>query len=156
MRARDLILGAAVGGLIAVSGAWAQGGKTYGEKLGFMPVSDVNKSMIGGTGDVQATLDGSTLTVTGEYSGLMGEPTMVSLHEAPMGMAGPKFGEFAVDGGTDGTFEGTVELSDEQIQKLDNNEVYVVVNTERNEDGELRAWLVADDYEMTPWMASTN
>lgn len=131
-----------VAGLTA-TGAMAQEATQFGDKLGFMPVSNTNRPLIGGTGDVQATLDGSTLTITGEYSGLRGDATTLSIHSAPPGQAGPEIASIDIAGGTEGEFSGTIDLDGEQLELLQADNLYVVVRTSRNDNGELRAWLMS-------------
>ncbi|RUT32771.1 CHRD domain-containing protein [Arsenicitalea aurantiaca] len=131
---------------LALSGAVAQDATTFGDKLGFMPVADTNRPLIGGTGHVSATLDGSTLTIEGEFEGLRSPATVLAVHTGPMAQTGPEIAQIEIEGGaTDGSFSGEIELDDEQLAMLQDNSIYVVVKSERNDTGELRAWLVANN-----------
>lgn len=132
----------AIAGLVA-TGAMAQEATKFGDKLGFMPVSNTNRPLIGGTGEVEATLNGSTLTITGKYSGLRGEAKALAIHSAPPGMAGPEIASVDLAGGNSGEINSSVELDADQVKLLQSNNLYVVVKTSRNEKGELRAWLMA-------------
>jgi hypothetical protein len=129
-------------GLLTVP-SLAQGTVTYGDKLGFMPISNANRPKIGGTGEVSATLNGTTLAITGSYSGLKGDATTLAVHSAPPGMVGPEIASIDIAGTTSGDFSGEVELSSDQVALLEADSLYVVVKTAGNETGELRAWLMA-------------
>jgi len=132
----------AVAGLVA-TGAMAQDATRFGDKLGFMPVSNTNRPLIGGTGEVEATLDGSTLTISGKYSGLRGDAKALAVHSAPPGQAGPEIAAFDLAGGKEGEINGSIDLNDDQVKLLQSNNLYVVVKTSRNDKGELRAWLMS-------------
>ncbi len=136
---RHFILTAAVLGALG-TGAWAQ---EYGDKLGVMPVSNTNRPLVGGTGNVSATLDGSTLAIAGSYEGLRGEANRLALHAARPGIAGPEIAAVEITGGNAGDLDVSFELTDEQIALLEESHLYVVLQTSRNKTGELRAWLMA-------------
>lgn len=124
-------------------GAIAQDGSTtFGDKLGVMPVSNTNSPMIGGTGEVEAKLEGNTLKLTGSYKGLRGDATGISLHQARPGMAGPEFAKIDLKSGKAGEIDASFDLTDDQVKALKNNEVYAVVLSSRSKTGELRAWLM--------------
>lgn len=126
------------------TGVWAQDTSTeFGDKLGIMPVSNTNRPMMAGTGDVSAKLDGSTLHVMGSYEGLAGTANRVALHSARPGMAGPEIAAVDLDGAEAGDLDLSFELTEEQVGLLQESSLYVVVQTSRNETGELRAWLMA-------------
>lgn len=139
---RKFGLAMAVASLFA-AGAMAQEATKFGDKLGFMPVSNTNRPLIGGTGQVEATLDGNKLTITGKYSGLRGDAKTLAVHAAPPGQAGPEIATFDIAGGKDGEFTTTMDLDAEQLKLLQSNSLYVVIRTTRNDKGELRAWLMA-------------
>lgn len=138
-----LAIGVFVTGIFAATGAFAQNATTFGDKLGFMPRAATNQAFISGTGQVSATLEGSTLSITGEFEGMSGSVTGVSVHNAPMGQVGPEFATLEFDGDNTGTFSGEIELTEEQLAELEDSAIYVVVQSDRSETGELRAWLVA-------------
>lgn len=138
--AAGLVLGYAV----AVSGALAQE-SVFGDKLGFMPRADANAPLVNGTGWVAATLDGNTLNIEGEFEGTAGSATALALHMAPPAQVGPEFARVDLEGSNSGTISATVDLTEEQVAALQDNSIYVVVVTDRNQTGELRAWLVADN-----------
>ncbi len=108
-----------------------------------------------GTGTVTATLDGTTLTLTGTYSGLTGAPTAAHIHgpAAAGASAGVLCNLQPTDGTTAGT--GTVSssgaaanpcssfvLSAQNITDLNAGNLYVNIHTTANKNGEVRAQLI--------------
>ena len=143
-RINRLVAGLFLGSALAVSGAMAQSATTFGDKLGFMPRNDAVAPTIGGTGEVTAMLDGNSLTIDGEFEGMVGNVIDVAVHYGPIaGDVGEQFATLSAEGDNSGTFSGTIELDDEQLAALQNNSVYVIVRSDSNDRGELRAWLWA-------------
>jgi hypothetical protein len=114
----------------------------FGDKLGFVAVNNSNSPTITGTGWVRATLDGSTLTVEGEFENLSSQATNAHIHLAPPGQHGPVVLPLEFTQATSGTLSGTFELTDEQLSELLAMNFYVNVHTELNPGGEVRAWLM--------------
>ena len=109
-----------------------------------------------GTGTVTATLNGSTLTLTGTYSGLTGAPAQAHIHgPAAAGVnAGVLCNLYPVDSGAPagtGTLSGSgaasnqcssLTLTAQQISDLNANLWYVNVHTAANTGGEVRGQLI--------------
>ena len=104
-----------------------------------------------GSGDVTATLTGSTLVVDGSFEGLMSDLFEIAgssahIHQAAAGANGGVL--FSLDViSTDqrsGTLSGEFELSEEQREAFLDGELYVNVHTVGNGSGEVRAQLVDD------------
>ncbi len=149
MRKLYALAGAAMGLAMMASGGIAQEATTYGDHLGTIPVSNINRAKVSGLGSVSATLAGTTLTIEGDYAGLSAAATGVAVYAGSTGQMGvdqiktsTNIGTI-VAGGTEGTFSGTVELTEDQIALLNGNGIFVVVQTEANPDGEIRGWLVS-------------
>ncbi len=145
-----LLAGAAVSlAMFAMPTASIAQEATYGDKLGLIPVSNTNRRSIGGTGAVNATLSGTSLNIEGTYRGLAADATGVGVYAGAAGvMGGDKIGEATLietvaASGTEGSFSGTVELTAEQVEALNDNALFVVVQTAANPTGEIRGWLVA-------------
>jgi hypothetical protein len=96
-----------------------------------------------GIGHVSATLSGSTLTITGDYSGMNFEATGAQVKMGlGKGVPGPVIGDLKVTGGTNGQISGTVKLSSAQVKALNQGAISVVVNnTKAGPLGSLWGWL---------------
>ncbi len=101
------------------------------------------------SGEVSATLTGSTLVVEGSFEDLMSDLTLVAgssahIHQAAAGAnGGVLFGLDVVS--TDqrsGTLSGEFELSDAEREAFLDGNLYVNIHTTGNGSGELRAQLV--------------
>src|SRR5262245_4866575 len=65
-----------------------------------------------GSGNVTATLSGSTLTITGNYAGLSSEATGAQVKLGPvMGVPGNVIGTLKVSGGMQGQVSGSIRLN---------------------------------------------
>lgn len=115
-----------------------------------------------GRGTLTASLEGNTLTVSGEFSGLNAAVDLSVAGGAHLhaGLAGQSGGvEFLLNSDLDADMRGGVfsadsnvfELSVEQLQLLNDRGLYVNIHTIEHSGGELRGQLVpagADDYKM--------
>jgi hypothetical protein len=89
-----------------------------------------------GTGDVQAMLEGKTLTYTANYSGLTGPATAAHFHNAATpGGNGPPVVPAVV---SPSPIKGTATLTDAQIADLNAGKWYFNVHTAANPGGEIR------------------
>jgi hypothetical protein len=96
-----------------------------------------------GIGHVTATLSGSTLTVTGDYSGMNFNATgaQVKLGLAK-GEPGHAIGDLKVTGGKSGQISGSIKLTSAQVKALNLGDISVVVNNEKaGQFGSLWGWL---------------
>ncbi len=146
---RDLIVGEILAENLALEEA---------QQVTDTPVPDTDA-----TGDFSASLSGNRLTVTGEFSSLTsdlfpvggadsaGNPeSSVHIHLGNAGENGPIIRNLTVtsaaDTGEDGSpvgtfsgeFEGTFDLSDEQVTSLISDGLYVNLHTQNFQSGELR------------------
>ena len=98
-----------------------------------------------GSGRVTATLSGSTLTVTGDYSGMSNAATDAHLKMGTLsGTTGPVIGDLKVTGGTSGQISGTAKLNSAQLKILKQGGISVVVNNSKaGPYGSLWGWLTA-------------
>jgi len=100
-----------------------------------------------GIGHVSATLSGSTLTITGDYSGMNFNATgaQVKLGLAK-GEPGHVIGALKVTGGTSGQISGSIKLTSVQVKALNLGDISVVVNNEKaGEFGSLWGWLAGNN-----------
>jgi CHRD domain len=100
-----------------------------------------------GIGHVSATLSGSTLTVTGDYSGMSSAATDAHLKLGTLpGTPGPVIGDLKITGGTSGQVSGTAKLNSAQLKALKQGGISVVVNNDKaGPYGSLWGWLTVAD-----------
>ena len=115
----------------------------YRARLGVVPIDIVMQSTIAGSGTVNATLKGSTLTVTGTFTGLKAPATVVRVHRSPRtAMRGPAIGDLTATAATNGTITGSLELTKEQVDDLAAGRLYVQLHSQKAPDGNLWGWLL--------------
>jgi len=114
---------------------------TYRARLSEVPVSPQTYRDITGVGEVFTTLNGATLTVSGNFEGMSSAATAAHVHSAPPAMNGPPIGALEPETSASGEVTGELELTAEQVEALRNNELYIVIHSENNPGGELRGWL---------------
>jgi hypothetical protein len=120
----------------------AQSG-SYRARLGVVPIDIVMQATIAGSGSVTATLKGSTLTVTGTFTGLKTPATVVRVHRGPRtAMRGPAIGDLTATAATSGSISGSIELTKEQVDDLVAGRLYVQLHSQKAPDGNLWGWLL--------------
>lgn len=115
--------------------------------------NEVLPVLSGGSGKVTATLDGTSLTVQGSFSGLSSDfNTDIGAH-IHLGYAGQNGGvafPLTVTLGDDnrsGTIDDVFTLSDEQLAALRARQMYVNIHSVGNPSGEIRGQLLQDAHE---------
>jgi hypothetical protein len=117
----------------------------YRARLSVVPIDIAMQSTVAGSGSASATLKGSTLTVSGTFSGLKTPATAARVHRGPRtAMRGPAIGDLTVTAATSGTIGGTVELSKTQIDDLAAGRLYLQLHSEKAPDGNLWGWLLLE------------
>ncbi len=112
-------------------------------RLSPAPLTDGTRVNIAGEGRAYATLDGSTLTVSGTFKGLKSNATTAELYFGQgIGVTGPKVSDLAVSKAMQGTISGTVKLSSHQADGVRSGKFYVLINSEKAPDGNLHGWLL--------------
>ena len=122
--------------------AVAQSG-TFRARLSPMPTTPQTVTTITGEGEVMLTLDGNTLTVSGNFTGMNSAATMAHVHNGPPAQPGPVVHQLEVSKMPMGEISAELELTDEQVTALKNNALYIQVHSETNPAGELRGWIFA-------------
>ena len=118
----------------------------YRARLSVVPIDLAMQATIAGSGAVTATVKGSTLTVSGTFSGLKTAATVARVHRSPRtGMRGAPIGDLTATSGTSGTITGTIELTKDQIDDLAAGRLYVQLHSEKAPDGNLWGWLLAPE-----------
>ena len=124
------------------AGAVAQA-ETFRARLSPMPTTPQTVTTITGEGEVILTLDGNTLTVSGNFTGMNSVATMAHVHNGPPAQPGPVVHQLEVTKMPAGEISAVLELTDAQVTALRNNELYIQVHSETNPPGELRGWIFA-------------
>jgi len=117
--------------------------ETFRARLSPMPTTPQTVATITGEGEVILTLNGNTLTITGEFAGMNSAATMAHVHNGPPAQPGPVVHQLEVTKMTGGEISAVLQLTDEQVTALHNNELYIQVHSESNPPGELRGWVFA-------------
>ena len=101
------------------------------------------------TGTATSMLEGSTLTVAGEFAGLSSPLVEIAgsgghVHQAAAGTNGDVIYPLVITSADrlNGTFNLTTELTPEQVTAYNAGELYVNLHTEMNQGGELRGQLM--------------
>ena len=124
------------------AGAVAQA-ETFRARLSPMPTTPQTVTTITGEGEVILTLNGNTLTVSGNFTGMNSVATMAHVHNGPPAQPGPVVHQLEVTKMPAGEISAVLELTDAQVTALRNNELYIQVHSETNPPGELRGWIFA-------------
>jgi hypothetical protein len=116
----------------------------YRARLSVVPLDIAMQSTIAGSGAATAALKGSTLTVTGTFSGLKTPATVVRVHRGPRtAMRGAPIGDLTATAATSGTINGSIELTKDQVADLAAGRLYVQLHSQKAPDGNLWGWLLA-------------
>jgi CHRD domain-containing protein len=136
----SLLVGMAL--LVICAGADAQKSETYKVRLSTVPVDAPMMSRVAGSGSLTAVLVGSKLTFNGSFQGLRSPATHASIHVGPKGIAGPPILDLMVSNATGGNVTGTLELTPPQLEELRNAKLYVQIDSEKAQEGNLWGWLL--------------
>ena len=136
---RNLLPTLVVGSLLFSANIQAQ--EVYRARLSPMPTTPQTVTTILGEGEVILTLNDNSLTVEGNFSGMSSAATGAHIHNGPPAQPGPVIHTLEVSQSTNGSVNGTLSLSEEQIEALSNNEFYIQIHSESNPAGELRGWV---------------
>ena len=128
-----------------LSGA-ASAADVYASRLTAVAYDGAMRANVQGDGHVSATLNGSSLTVTGDFAGLPSAASSVKLYSGPgIGVPGDALLDLQLSGQNQGSISGTVKLNSRQLAALKQGHVYVQLNSQKAPDGNLWGWLLPDD-----------
>ena len=129
---------------IAVLAAFgAHAAEAFKVRLTPVPIEASTAAKTKGSGSASASLDGSTLKVTGSFAGLVGAATVAALHEGPvLGVRGPAVAEFTVPQAPSGSFSAEFKLTTAQLQTLHQGRLYLQIHSAAAPDGNLWGWLL--------------
>ena len=112
-------------------------------RLTMMPIDEVNRGIVTGSGSAAAELDGNTLTLTGTFMGLRGSATIARLHRSlDKGIRGTALYDLDVTPDTQGSITGNVELTPEEVELLLTGRLYIQIHSTSAPEGNLWGWLL--------------
>jgi hypothetical protein len=109
------------------------------------PTTFSTRDSITGLGEVNVMLQGNLLILRGQFYGLQGKATSAHLHQGAKAIPGPAIHEvdLQISGdGKQGAVQANLQLSDEQVQALKSESLYIQLSSEVAKDGNLRGWLL--------------
>ena len=136
-----LLCGTVGGPALSLSGQVSAQASSFRARLSPLPVSRRTVQTITGVGQIRATLDGNRLTVRGTYRGMSSPATAAHLHVGAPGRPGSVAHPLEVTASPEGEISGTAELTDQQVDALQAQSLYVQIHSEDNPAGELRGWI---------------
>ncbi len=123
--------------------AGASAADTFRIRLTPVPIEASTAAATTGKGSATAQLDGTKLTLKGNFTGLKGAATVARVHEgAVTGVRGPAIADFAVPAAQSGDFTADVTLTAAQADSVRRGHVYVQIASASAPDGNLWGWLL--------------
>jgi hypothetical protein len=116
---------------------------TFRARLSPVPVESNNASKITGSGSVTATLDGSTLTISGTFQGMKSAATLAQIHMGQRGVRGPVEFDLQIDKSPNGKISGVITLTKVQVDTLRRGWYYIQIHAEQAPEGNLWGWLLS-------------
>ncbi len=127
--------------LCAAFCAPALGAENYQTDIGPTPKNGRQGGNVQGRGTVQATLDNSTFSLHGKFSGLSSPATEAHLCIGNvMGGTGPSIGDLTIAPAQSGGISGTFALTPDQVAALKTGRLYVMLNSQSAPKGNLWGW----------------
>jgi hypothetical protein len=126
--------------LLSVAPALAAG---YDAELDPVPFDASNRAIVlDSIGDASATLDGTMLNISGNFSKYTSPATGGSVRVGlAKGVPGDVIGTLTVDHAASGHFSGSIKLNNSQIAALKKQAIYVRIDSEKAPDGNVQGWL---------------
>jgi opacity protein-like surface antigen len=123
--------------------AGASAADTFRIRLTPVPIEASTAAATTGLGSATAQLDGTKLTLKGNFAGLKGAATVARLHEgAVTGVRGPAIADFTVPATQSGSFTADLTLTAAQADSVRRGHVYVQIASASAPDGNLWGWLL--------------
>lgn len=115
----------------------------YASRMTAYAYDGAMRANVQGDGHVTATLNGSNLTVKGDFTALPSAATTAKLYSGPgIGVEGPAILDLQVSGQKEGSFEGNFKLTAAQLKALKTGHVYVKLDSQNAPDGNLWGFLL--------------
>ncbi|HJT42149.1 MAG TPA: CHRD domain-containing protein [Rhizomicrobium sp.] len=141
MSRHKAILICAAAALLWAAPAWAA---NFEAQLDPAPFNATSRAIvIESEGQVTATLEGRTLSVRGTFSNLSSPATAASFRIGlAKGVLGDAIGgTLTVTPATQGSVEGSIKLTSAQLAALNQQSLYIRIDSEKAPDGHLQGWL---------------
>ena len=123
--------------------ASAQTKAHFRARLSTVPIDVAMQNAVAGQGSAIATLNGTTLTIQGEFAELKSPATIARLHRSPVkGIRGPAIFDVSASAGLSGKLSAVLELTPAQIDDLKAGRLYLQLHSEKAPDGNLWGWLL--------------
>jgi len=123
--------------------AGASAADTFRIRLTPVPIEASTAAATTGQGSATAQLDGTKLTLQGNFAGLKGAATVARLHAgAATGVRGAAIADFTVPAAQNGTFTAALTLTAAQADSVRRGHVYVQIASTSAPDGNLWGWLL--------------
>jgi hypothetical protein len=118
-------------------------GESFETRLAPSPLTDGTRINVTGEGMARVSLDGNTLTVSGDFHDLASSATTAELYDGlGIGIPGLKAFDLTVTPAMAGTISGSVTLTARQAAAMRAGHFYVQVNSQKAPDGNLAGWLL--------------
>jgi len=132
----------AVLALLVLNALPALAASSYTLSLDPVAYDNSTRDVVVGEGHLKATLDGNTLTVSGNFSGLSSPATMARLGVGlDFGVpATVFFASLTPSSASEGSISGTVTLTPAQVSALNRRQLFLQLNSAKGADGSLWGW----------------
>ena len=121
----------------------AESGEAFKARLSAVAADARTRASLAGTGAVSAQLNGTKLTITGSFEGLLSPATKAEVHGAvAAGVRGPVIGALTISKAASGTISGSIDLTPAQLTSLRKGGIYIQIHSESAPDGVLWGWLL--------------
>jgi hypothetical protein len=128
---------------VAIQAITAQSRETFKARLSALPADARTRAALAGSGSVTATLEGTKLSVTGSFEGLVTPATTANLHDAvAAGVRGPAIADLTIAKATSGMITGSIDLTPPQVANLHKGGLYVEIHSEKAPDGAIWGWFL--------------
>jgi hypothetical protein len=115
----------------------------YATRLTAVAYEGAMRANVQGDGHVFASLNGNSLTVTGDFTALPSAATSVKLYSGVgIGVPGPALLDLQLNGQNQGTISGNVKLNARQLAALKKGHIYVQLDSQKAPEGNLWGWLL--------------
>ena len=138
---RDHALSAALA-LLVLNILPAQAASSYRLSLDPVAYDNTTREVIVGEGHLKATLEGSTLTVSGDFSGLSSPATTAKLGIGlDFGVPATEFfATLTPSSAASGSISGTITLTPAQVAALNKRQLFLQLSSVKGTDGSLWGW----------------